>query len=79
MQLKAPSDAEWPTGIPIAVTHQETRISLGWADGRTRPVNVAWLRDNCPCTKCRIAQTGEHRYFMGLVDEMPTATTSSSR
>ena len=74
MQLKAPSDAVWPPGIPVRATHLGTRISLGWADGSTRPVNVAWLRDNCPCDACRITQTGEHRYFLGLVEEMPAAT-----
>ena len=79
MQVQAPSStaSSWPSSSPIEATQAATRIELAWADGDTRSVNTTWLRDNCVCDSCRITQTGEHRFFLGQHERIPTATAVS--
>jgi len=37
------------------------RLQLIWADGTTAVVPALWLRDNCPCSHCKVVATSERR------------------
>jgi len=69
----AASAALWPATLATA-TVSGSQISLGFSDGSKRSFPQIWLRDNCVCDQCRIVSTGEHRYFLGTVEELPSAT-----
>lgn len=45
-----------------------TTVSLTWPSGRVDSVPALWLRDNCPCSACRIEATSEHRFLVSEVD-----------
>ena len=65
----------WPQG-PLRAVHQVgARVEVTWADATAASMPLVWLRDNCPCHRCRVASTGERRYFIGLVDELPSASS----
>ncbi len=40
-------------------------VQVTWADGTDARFDTRWLRDNCPCSTCRVAQTEERRFFSG--------------
>ena len=40
---------------------QPDALRISWRDGRQAELPAFWLRDNCPCLVCRIAQTDERR------------------
>lgn len=63
----------WPDGPPRAVHQIGTRLELTWSDATVVSLPLVWLRDNCPCDQCRVASTGERRYFIGLADTFPAA------
>lgn len=45
-----------------------TTVSLTWLSGRVDNVPALWLRDNCPCSECRVEATSEHRFIVANVD-----------
>lgn len=65
----------WPTIGPDAAKRVGDRIELRWPQSEPISIPLIWLRDNCPCDRCRITQTGEHRFFLGTLDELPDATS----
>ena len=44
-------------------------VTVIWADGRRAPYDALWLRDNCGCTECRDAGTGQRLFD---VSALPT-------
>ena len=36
-------------------------VHLDWSDGTSADVPAIWLRDNCPCSVCRVVSTSERR------------------
>jgi gamma-butyrobetaine dioxygenase len=44
------------------VSHTATEVTLLWDDGRISTYDAIWLRDNCPCPKCRHPQALERTY-----------------
>ena len=72
MQLLAAPVHDWPTCAIAQATRIDRAISITWADSTTKTIPLVWLRDNCVCSECRIAETGEHRYFMGHDDQLPS-------
>jgi len=54
--------------------HQQ-RLVITDVGGNQHEIPAVWFRDNCLCTECRIAATGEHRYFLGTTPELPDATS----
>lgn len=47
-------------------------------DGRVLDLHPVWLRDNCPCPACRVAETGEHRYFLGDLPHLPRVVAATT-
>ena len=47
--------------------------------GRIRRLHHVWLRDNCGCSECRVAQTAERRLFTANIDDdiVPVAASTS--
>ncbi len=43
-------------------SYTATEVALSWDDGRTSRFDAIWLRDNCPCPKCRHPQALERTY-----------------
>jgi len=64
-------------GELTAARREGSRIAVTTSLGQPLDLPVVWLRDNCPCNKCRIDATGEHRYFLGRSAELPDATEIS--
>ncbi len=56
-----------------------TSVSLTWPSGRVDQVPALWLRDNCPCSDCRIDATSEHRFIVSSVEATiePTSVTTA--
>ena len=50
-------------------------IEVTWPDGARMRFPALWLRDNCGCDDCRVAQTGEKRFHLSSVpaDLQPAA------
>ncbi len=42
-------------------------VLIDWADGTSLRLPSLWLRDNCPCDECRVAQTSEKRFIVSDV------------
>ena len=42
-------------------------LTLTWRDGGEARIPYLWLRDNCDCAACRIAQTSEKRFDVASV------------
>lgn len=63
----------WPHEPPGEAQLVDNRVTLSWPSGESRTIAGVWLRDNCQCAHCRIEQTGEHRFFLGAVRELPNA------
>ncbi len=55
-------------------------VTLNWPDGSEDAVPALWLRDNCPCSDCRVEATSEHRFIVSDVPEdlAPTAVTADA-
>lgn len=72
MQLLAEPSA--PTsfqGFIQTADYDDGRVNLTSSNGDALALPAVWLRDNCVCEECRIAATGEHRYFLGRADKLP--------
>jgi len=74
MQLLAESHGTSFGGEINAVTQTEGRIVVSTSSGDTMALPTVWLRDNCVCEQCRITATGEHRYFLGQAETLPSPT-----
>lgn len=61
---------EWPDGNVISAKVDTSHIEVVFDSGRLR-LHHLWLRDNCACLECRIAQTGERRYHLGSAPRRP--------
>src|SRR4051794_29052999 len=52
-------------GLPVGGVHSVATsvnvVEIAFAGGDVT-VNTDWLRDNCPCSQCRIVQTDERRW-----------------
>ena len=50
-------------------------IQIAWESGRQTTLPHLWLRDNCACSDCRIAQTSEKKFILADVsaDLEPTS------
>jgi len=42
-------------------------LEVTWPDGTMTPLPYLWLRDNCSCDACRIAQTSEKKFHLASV------------
>ena len=42
-------------------------IDIRWPDGQSAALSTLWLRDNCPCSDCRVTQTQEKRFHIASV------------
>jgi len=42
-------------------------IDIQWPDGQSAALSTLWLRDNCPCSDCRVTQTQEKRFHIASV------------
>jgi gamma-butyrobetaine dioxygenase len=68
----------------MAAPMQESSVSIGsdavrvcWTDGTVSRLPFLWLRDNCGCDECRVAQTSEKRFMVAdvAVDLRPADVT----
>jgi gamma-butyrobetaine dioxygenase len=59
----------------VGVEFDGLGVTLGWSDGRSSRFPALWLRDNCPCAKCRHPQALE-RTFMFLDHGRPRITSA---
>lgn len=76
MQLVAPDTRPSISEGAITNARQDgPNIAVTLSSGQELTLPAIWLRDNCVCNQCRIAATGEHRYFLGRIDELPSATS----
>ncbi len=50
-------------------------IQLDWSDGPSVSVPALWLRDNCPCSECRVVATAERRKLIASEPLHLTAVT----
>jgi len=75
VQLATVPDHQWPQAPINTARRDGTRLELGWSNGDNKSVPLIWARDNCPCSECRIEATGEHRFFLGKSETLPTAQT----
>ena len=53
-------------------------VQLVWADGTTAAVPALWLRDNCPCSDCKVVATSERRKMIATepVDLAPVSVVT---
>ena len=42
-------------------------LDIQWPDGQSAALSTLWLRDNCPCSDCRVSQTQEKRFHIATV------------
>ncbi len=42
-------------------------VKVCWQDGTNSTLPFLWLRDNCPCSECRVTQTSEKRFIVSSV------------
>lgn len=59
-----------PTGRVLRASVDGPSISVDFEHGTVSLLNE-WLRDNCPCPKCRIVQTDERRWTPWLDTSVP--------
>lgn len=57
--------------------HPEHLTLRGTPDGVDRRFHHVWLRDNCPCSACRIESTGERRLFTADIPDAIAPTAAS--
>lgn len=52
-------------------------VNVTWDDGSHTMLPHLWLRDNCPCSECRVEQTGEKVFLLHTVpcDLVPQAAS----
>lgn len=60
----------------VGVEHDGRGVTLDWSDGRRSRFPALWLRDNCPCHRCRHPQALE-RTFMFIDHGRPRITSAS--
>ena len=53
--------------IQPGIARSADRIQVTWASGARSELPFLWLRDNCDCDACRVAQTGEKRFMVSSV------------
>lgn len=60
-----------------AVIRRSDELEVRWPSGRVSRLQYLWLRDNCDCTECRVAQTSEKRFIISdvPVDIAPLAVS----
>ncbi len=60
-----------------SLTRNGDALSAVWAGGERTDLPYLWLRDNCGCAECRVAQTTEKRFHLFRVDKdlKPTQAT----
>lgn len=75
MLLAKPDSQTAFDGVINSVEFRDGRVVASTTAGDSLALPVVWLRDNCVCEQCRIALTGEHRFFLGRTDELPTITS----
>lgn len=57
--------AAWPRDRRVAAVVADSRsVAVTWDDGLTRRLHALWLRDNCPCRRCRHPQARERRFLL---------------
>lgn len=56
-------------------------VTLTFPDGQTASIPALWLRDNCPCERCRVSVTTEHRTLVSdsPIELAPQKITVTSR
>jgi len=74
VQLVATPSLHWPKSELTGATLVGTSVTVALASGEPQIIPLVWLRDNCVCSECEIASTGERRYFLGHTATAPTAT-----
>ena len=47
----------------------EHTIEVHWPDGSQQSLSRLWLRDNCRCPECRIAQTEEKQFQLASLED----------
>ena len=47
----------------------EHTIEIHWPDGSQQSLSRLWLRDNCRCPECRIAQTEEKQFQLASLED----------
>ena len=50
-----------------SVTMGSDAVQVDWTDGTASRLPFLWLRDNCGCDECRVAQTTEKRFMVADV------------
>jgi len=75
MKLQTHRHHGWPETNAVGATRLSSAVQIEFASGDSTSVPLVWLRDNCPCEKCRITATGEHRFFLGSVAQIPDAVS----
>lgn len=60
-----------------AVIRHGDALEVRWPSGRVSHLHYLWLRDNCDCPECRVAQTSEKRFMISdaPVDIAPLAVS----
>jgi len=48
----------------VHVTHDPSGVTLRWDDGGESRFHALWLRDNCPCPRCRHPHTLERQFLL---------------
>ena len=51
------------------VVVESSGLHVHWTDGRRSHFHSVWLRDNCGCQSCRVAQSGERLLFTADIPE----------
>ena len=55
------------------VSNERRTVRLEWPDGQLSRFHAIWLRDNCGCQDCRVAQSGERLlYTADIADDLTT-------
>ncbi len=76
-----PRGRHLPAGSPknVAAAVDELTVTFESSPGESADVtlNAAWLRDNCPCSECRILQTDERRWQPWRDIDSPQAVAAS--
>ena len=62
-----------PAGRVISATPKDASVTVTFEHGSADLLNE-WLRDNCPCSECRIVQTDERRWTPWLDTVAPTVS-----
>jgi gamma-butyrobetaine dioxygenase len=66
--------AHLPEGRVLSAEISGDSVEVVFENGSVRLLNE-WLRDNCPCDQCRVAQTDERRWTPWLDTAVPVAVS----